>query len=68
MATSTIAVDDLTAPVMGSFEPLELPGEDARAVADHLVEADLRGARSHGVMRVLMNARAKPFPSYSEEK
>ena len=29
-----------------------MPQEDAEIVADHLVEADLRGVHSHGVIRV----------------
>jgi LDH2 family malate/lactate/ureidoglycolate dehydrogenase len=34
------------------FERLGLPEADALVVADHLVEADLRGHPSHGVIRV----------------
>ncbi len=52
MATRTVAVDELTARVAGVFAKLGLPDEDARIVADHLVEADLRGVHSHGVIRV----------------
>ena len=52
MATRTIAVDELTARVARVFERLDLPDEDARIVAEHLVEADLRGVHSHGVIRV----------------
>ena len=32
-------------------ERLDVPAEDARIVADNLVEADLRGVASHGVVR-----------------
>ncbi len=52
MATRTIAVDELTGRVARVFARLELPAEDARTVAEHLVEADLRGVHSHGVIRV----------------
>src|SRR5689334_5111473 len=34
------------------FEAHGMPHEDAYVVADHLVEADLRGVYSHGVIRV----------------
>lgn len=34
------------------FRRLEVPAGDASAVAEHLVEADLRGVHSHGVIRV----------------
>ena len=40
------------------FERFRTPPEDAAIVADHLVEADLRGVHSHGVIRV---------PRYVEE-
>src|SRR3954452_5330750 len=36
----------------GIFERLDVPAEDAGIVAHHLVEADLRGVHSHGVIRV----------------
>ena len=52
MATRTIAVDELTERVARVFGRLGLPDEDAGIVADHLVEADLRGVHSHGVIRV----------------
>ena len=52
MATRTVAVGELTERVAGVFARLGLPDEDARIVADHLVEADLRGVHSHGVIRV----------------
>src|SRR5512142_2250505 len=34
------------------FESHGMPREEAAIVADHLVEADLRGVYSHGVIRV----------------
>jgi LDH2 family malate/lactate/ureidoglycolate dehydrogenase len=43
---------ELTARVVRIFERLDVPFEDARIVAEHLVEADLRGVHSHGVIRV----------------
>jgi LDH2 family malate/lactate/ureidoglycolate dehydrogenase len=52
MATRTVAVGELTERVARVFAALGLPEEDARIVADHLVEADLRGVHSHGVIRV----------------
>src|SRR5687767_15225268 len=52
MATRTIAVDGLKTQVAGIFKRLDVPAEDAEIVADHLVEADLRGVHSHGVIRV----------------
>jgi len=47
-----ISAADLKAQVAGIFEKLDVPTEDAEIVADHLVEADLRGVHSHGVIRV----------------
>jgi LDH2 family malate/lactate/ureidoglycolate dehydrogenase len=38
--------------VAAIFERLDVPAEDAGIVAHHLVEADLRGVHSHGVIRV----------------
>ena len=38
--------------VTEAFMTQGLPGEEAAIVADHLVEADLRGVYSHGVIRV----------------
>jgi LDH2 family malate/lactate/ureidoglycolate dehydrogenase len=52
MATRTIEAGALKAQVAGIFERLDVPAEDAGIVADHLVEADLRGVHSHGVIRV----------------
>ncbi len=52
MATRTVEVGTLTAQVAGIFQRLDVPAEDAQIVAEHLVEADLRGVHSHGVIRV----------------
>lgn len=57
MATRQVDPGTLTAQVTGIFRRLGLPEDDAAIVTDHLVEADLRGVHSHGVMRV---------PSYVE--
>jgi LDH2 family malate/lactate/ureidoglycolate dehydrogenase len=57
MATRTIDARELNQRVSGLFARLGLPDADAAIVADHLVEADLRGVHSHGVIRV---------PSYVE--
>ncbi len=42
----------LTGKVAGIFQRLDVPADDAAIVAQHLVEADLRGVHSHGVIRV----------------
>lgn len=52
MPTQNVAAEALTARVASIFEKLDVPAEDARIVAEHLVEADLRGVHSHGVIRV----------------
>jgi LDH2 family malate/lactate/ureidoglycolate dehydrogenase len=52
MATRSIGADELRARVAGIFTRLDVPAEDAGIVAHHLVEADLRGVHSHGVIRV----------------
>ena len=44
--------------VRGIFVGLGLPESDAAVVADSLVQADLRGVHSHGVMRVKTYAHA----------
>jgi LDH2 family malate/lactate/ureidoglycolate dehydrogenase len=55
--------------VAGIFERLGVPPGDAEAVADHLVEADLRGVHSHGVIRVpryveaIRGGRINPRPN-----
>jgi LDH2 family malate/lactate/ureidoglycolate dehydrogenase len=52
MAARTVDATQLTTQVTRIFERLGLPEADARVVAEHLVEADLRGVHSHGVIRV----------------
>ncbi len=52
MTTRTIAAGALTERVVAIFRRLGVPGDDSAIVADHLVEADLRGVHSHGVIRV----------------
>ena len=52
MATQAVNADSLRTRVAGIFERLGVPAEDAGIVAHHLVEADLRGVHSHGVIRV----------------
>jgi LDH2 family malate/lactate/ureidoglycolate dehydrogenase len=44
--------EELTARVAGIFSRIDVPTDEARIVAEHLVEADLRGVHSHGVIRV----------------
>jgi LDH2 family malate/lactate/ureidoglycolate dehydrogenase len=64
-----INADELRTRVGRIFERLEVPPEDAGIVAHHLVEADLRGVHSHGVIRVptyvngLKAGRIKPRPN-----
>jgi LDH2 family malate/lactate/ureidoglycolate dehydrogenase len=52
MAARTIPADQLRSRVTAIFARMGLPEDDAGVVADHLVEADLRGVHSHGVIRV----------------
>jgi LDH2 family malate/lactate/ureidoglycolate dehydrogenase len=52
MAARTVDAEQLRQQVTRIFERLGLPEADARVVAEHLVEADLRGVHSHGVIRV----------------
>jgi L-2-hydroxycarboxylate dehydrogenase (NAD+) len=62
--------DTLKSFCTAALERLDVPHEDARIVADVLVEADLRGIDSHGVARMsryvtgiqqgMMRPRAKP--------
>lgn len=52
-----VGVETLTGLVAGIFARQGLPGDAARAVADGLVEADLEGIPSHGVMLVPMYAQ-----------
>ena len=52
MATQAVDAAALRTRVAGIFQKLDVPADDARIVAEHLVEADLRGVHSHGVIRV----------------
>ena len=67
--TVSIAPQRLKECVAGIFTGHEVSEPDARVVADSLVEADLRGVSSHGVVRVptyiagLVNGSIKPRPS-----
>jgi LDH2 family malate/lactate/ureidoglycolate dehydrogenase len=64
-----INADELRTRVGRIFERLDVPPEDAGIVAHHLVEADLRGVHSHGVIRVptyvngLKSGRINPRPN-----
>lgn len=51
-ATMAIVASRLTSFVTKVLERIGVPSQDARTVADTLVEADLRGVHSHGVMRL----------------
>jgi len=48
----TVAAGDLLALAVDIFERTGVPADEARIVANALVEADLRGMQSHGVLRV----------------
>jgi len=48
----SVAAGNLAKTVTGIFQGVGVPPEDARVVADSLVDADLRGVSSHGVVRV----------------
>jgi LDH2 family malate/lactate/ureidoglycolate dehydrogenase len=69
MAARTIAADELRSRVARVFNRLGLSQDDAAVVADHLVEADLRGVHSHGVIRVpayvqqLRDGKLNPRPN-----
>ena len=64
-----VGVDALRTRVAGIFERLDVTAEDAGIVAHHLVEADLRGVHSHGVIRVpayvtaLKDGKINPKPN-----
>lgn len=68
MTTITIGASTLAARVAGIFGALGVPGGDAAIAAGHLVEADLRGVHSHGVIRVptyvreLRSGKINPVP------
>lgn len=55
-----IPLEELAVFARAAFERCGLTGEDASAVADTLVQADLRGTYSHGVIRLpFLVARAR---------
>ncbi len=47
-----VAANDLSELAADVFTRAGVPSEEARVVADALVEADLRGMQSHGVLRI----------------
>ena len=51
LALRLVSAPDLTALVRGCFTGAGLPGADAAAVAEVLVDANLRGTESHGIGR-----------------
>jgi LDH2 family malate/lactate/ureidoglycolate dehydrogenase len=57
-STISIAPERLKATIAGIFAGCGLPAEDAEVVADSLVEADVRGVSSHGVVRVATYVKA----------
>ncbi|HLH72526.1 MAG TPA: Ldh family oxidoreductase [Chloroflexota bacterium] len=69
--TITVTPSSLRACVSGIFRSQGLPDAHAAVVADSLVEADLRGVSSHGVIRVptyvtgLKNGSIKAKPNLS---
>ena len=52
MATRTVAPQDLVTLGTGILAAVGVPAADARLVADSLVQADLWGHQSHGVLRL----------------
>ncbi|MDN5348368.1 MAG: hypothetical protein PWP65_1932 [Clostridia bacterium] len=52
-----VSAEDLKSFVTGVLTSLALPLDEGRIIADTLVEADLRGAGSHGVMRLVTYVR-----------
>jgi LDH2 family malate/lactate/ureidoglycolate dehydrogenase len=58
MASRAIDAAELRTRVTRIFEGLGIPAADGSIVAEHLVEADLRGVHSHGVIRVPTYVRA----------
>lgn len=53
----TYSPDELLKFAQETFLSLGLPSDDARLVADGLIEADLRGLASHGVARIPIYAK-----------
>lgn len=69
MPTVTVAPERLKSCVTAIFTGHDVPEADARIIADSLVDADLRGVSSHGVVRVptyvagLSSGSINPRPS-----
>jgi len=74
MADKLIVHDKLTAFTAACFEKLGLAPADARLVAETLVESNLRGVDSHGVVRLphyatrLRKGSIKPRPSITVKR
>ena len=74
MPDTLIPHDKLSAFTAACLEKLGLPPADARLVAETLVEANLRGVDSHGVVRLphyatrLRNSTIKPRPSITVKR
>jgi len=74
MPDTLIPHDKLSAFTAACLEKLGLPPADARLVAETLVEANLRGVDSHGVVRLphyatrLRNGTIKPRPSITVKR
>ena len=63
--TSSITETDLNRFCSEIFKRLDLPAADAGTVADCLVEADLRGVHSHGVVRLPVYVRRLQAGAYN---
>src|SRR5260370_6410861 len=56
-AETRVSATELTAVVTRAFIAAGLPEDDAQAVAGLMVEADLRGSNTHGVIRLPLYMR-----------
>jgi LDH2 family malate/lactate/ureidoglycolate dehydrogenase len=63
--TSSMTETDLNRFCSEIFKRLDLPAADADTVADCLVEADLRGVHSHGVVRLPVYVRRLQAGAYN---
>ncbi len=52
-----VPADRLAAFIVRAFTAAGLPAEDAQTLADLMVEADLRGSDTHGVIRLPLYVR-----------
>src|SRR6516164_3091472 len=69
--TPRIAAPALAAFIKRAFEAAGLRSDDAKVVADLMVEADLRGSDTHGVIRLplyLRRIKARPYIRIVQEK